>query len=45
MSEEKKKESDLLDAVQELTKTVTELIKEQKKLKETIDLHFKAGRF
>jgi predicted nucleotide-binding protein (sugar kinase/HSP70/actin superfamily) len=38
-------ESTNTDAIKELTKAVTDLVKEFGKLKEIIDKHFKAGRF
>jgi len=42
---EEKKESSLYDAVIELTKTVADLVKEQKTLSEQIEKSRKAGKF
>ena len=45
MEKTTKDEDKVIDAVQELTKSLVDVIKEIKSLKETVDKHFKAGRF
>jgi predicted nucleic acid-binding Zn-ribbon protein len=37
--------SELLNAIKDITKIITDLVKEQKELKKTIELKVKAGRF
>lgn len=46
MSEEKKEENkDVYDSLKELTKAVTDVLKEIQEFKETFKKHVKAGRF